>query len=303
MSKEQVQEAVKKGYCEFKNGEQRHFKHVNPHSWFVYYSPGLKPLHVIREKGKEAGKTLRTFTAIGQVLPGEPYSIDLGNNNIVYRRKARYVPNSSDAPLEPLMKELSFLKNSPSRKPWGFAFRKGLIEVLKSDFFKLCEAMNIAMPKRHHLIFEQSNVNINVPKSEKELHRLQSDAMTESIDHNTNVDSIDEETAKLYQTEANDKEANVDEIQKHQEINETKRDPLINDIQQLRLNDASDACENQETTIDDANECVDPIPDGIEETKAFILQHQPENCKDDKENKPIIDDSQPKDFQVSVNGQ
>jgi hypothetical protein len=151
MGKEQVLDAIDKGYCQFKNGCKKPFKQVNPNSWFIYYSPGTKHFKVIREEGRDAGAPVRAFTAIGQVLPGEPYGIDLGNDEVVYRRPARYVPKTTDAPMLPFLDHLSFLTKVGTR--WGSVFRKGLIEILKSDFYQICEAMNIDMPKRHNQIF------------------------------------------------------------------------------------------------------------------------------------------------------
>jgi hypothetical protein len=154
MSKDQVTEAIQKGYCEFCNGAKKPFKSVHPTSWFIYYSPGTKPLKVVREQGSDKGEAIRAFTAIGQVLPGDIYSIDIGDDNIVYRRKARYVPNTTDAPFLQLMDGLSFVTN---RHTWGVTFRSGLVQILKSDFLKICEAMNIDMPKRHNRIFDEGN--------------------------------------------------------------------------------------------------------------------------------------------------
>jgi hypothetical protein len=157
MAKDQVTEAIQKGYCEFCNGSKIPFKNVHPNSWFIYYSPGTKPLQLLREEGSDKGEVVRAFTAIGQVLPGDPYSIDLGNDNIVYRRRARYVSNTTDAPFLTIMDDLSFTVKINRRGTWGVTFRKGLINILKSDFYKICEAMNIDMPKRHNQIFEDGS--------------------------------------------------------------------------------------------------------------------------------------------------
>ena len=299
MSRDQVVEAKKKGYCEFKNGAKLPFKQVNPQSWFVYYSPGTKSLQEIRKEGKEAGESLRTFTAIGQVLPGEPYSIDLGNDNIVFRRRARYVPNTTDAPLLPLMEKLSFLNNLPRQNPWGFAFRKGLVEVLKSDFYKLCEAMNIEMPKRHHLIFEQrNNANIKKPGAHMEVNPLIIDALKEPSTINSKIDapieSIDE---SLQRSESSNGKINNNGIQpQEQEIDE---------IQQLDLHDTIEVSKQQEITKDYGDESSsDPIPDDNKENKKVAIdKHQQETCDEGKQNIAVVGESQQKEFQVPVNGQ
>lgn len=305
MSKEQVDDAVKKGYCQFKNGDQRPFKQVNPHSWFVYYSPGTKPLKVIREEGREAGKSLRTFTAIGQVLPGEPYSIDLGNGDIVYRRKARYVPNTTDAPLKPLMGELSFLKNNPSKTSWGVSFRSGLIEVLKSDFYRLCEAMNIEMPKRHHLIFEQSShsANIKQPETQQNLTQPETNDGMEPTNVHNELDSIGEDRELLHQNEASNGKISVEGIQQHQDMEGIQQQQEVNETQQLKVHDDNKASENEDTAVEDGEEPVHNIPNGNEGHETFIVHSQDGNNDDEKENKPIVEDSPHKEVQVPVNGQ
>ncbi len=232
MSKDHVKDAVKKGYCEFKNGTRLPFKHVNPHSWFVYYSPGTKPLQVIREKGKEAGRKVQAFTAIGQVLPGEPYSVDVGHTR-VYRRRARYVPSSSDAPLAPLMPELSFFKKHDKSRPWGVPFQGGLIEVKKYDFFALCKAMNIDMPKRHALIFEKSNVNIQKPdiqKPEDQNHK-QDPPIVDSME-------LKNDTVKLQSTvESNESVENSQGMDGEIGIKEEQQPQEVKESLQLELND------------------------------------------------------------------
>ena len=287
LSKDQVQDAVKKGYCEFKNGSKQAFKHVNPHSWFVYYSPGTKPLKVIREEGREAGQPLRLFTAIGQVLPGEPYSIDLGNDDIVYRRNARYVPNTTDAPLEPLMRELSFFKNLPIRKPWGIAFRSGLVEILKSDFYQLCEAMNIDMPKRHHLVFEQSNTNIKKPEIQEENQQPQTNSVTESENGSNTVESTVEDCESIDGSHTSNGGTVLQGIQQQQEID---------NVRQLKVDDTNETSPHIEILKENGGESFDPIPDNNGENTGHVLQHQQESTTDDeKENNSSTEETQQKE--------
>lgn len=232
LSKDHVKDAVKKGYCEFKNGTRLPFKNVNPHSWFVYYSPGTKPLQVIREKGREAGRKVQAFTAIGQVLPGEPYSVDTGHTR-VYRRRARYVPNSSDAPLAPLMPELSFFKKHDKSRPWGIQFQGGLIEVKKTDFFALCKAMNVDMPKRHALIFEKTNVNIQKPDVQQPVGQnlKQDPPITDSTELTNDTDKL---PSKVESNESVEQSQDVNGVI---EIKEEQQPQEVNESPKLELND------------------------------------------------------------------
>lgn len=281
MSKDQVSDAIKKGYCEFKNGSKLPFKQVNPHSWFVYYSPGTKSLKEIREEGKEIGERVQAFTAIGQVLPGEPYSIDLGNDNVVYRRHARYVPNTTDAPIFPLMGKLSIFKSLSKYELWGIPLRKGLVEVLKSDFFMLCEAMNIDMPKRHNRVFEQSNVNIKTPEEPDKIHELQlSDANETSYDTNKGNSTMENQQSI---DPSGDNIEHMEGLQQHQETN---------GVLKLQSNDMNETTYNRQIAMDEGGTLLEPIQDNVQEIKAEVEHQQQEIDRIDRENNTSVERSQ-----------
>ena len=266
MSKDQVSDAVKKGYCEFKNGSKKPFKHVNPHSWFVLYSPGTKSPKLLRELGRDAGEKVQAFTAIGQVLPGDPYSVDLGNDEIVFRRNARFVPNVTEAPLAPLMSQLSFFSKLSKHQPWGVPFRKGLIELLKSDFYKLCEAMNIDMPKRHNQIFEQTKLDIKKVEERNEIHRL-GDAIAPVFDNNKG-NSTSEDRQSLNPNRDTNGEIIMEGLpQEQQETNN-------NNILKVWSDNANPT--NMTMVDDNAGKTIDPMLDDVREMKAEVVNQQEE---------------------------
>lgn len=56
----------------------------------------------------------------------------------LWRRRVEFM-KSEEAPIRPLIKELSFIKN---KKQWGYPFRRGLFEVERADFERIAEAMS-----------------------------------------------------------------------------------------------------------------------------------------------------------------
>jgi EVE domain len=84
------------------------------------------------------GEALQAFTAVGQILPGEPYLFDMGNGFISHRRDVQFVA-AQEAPIRSLLEDLSFIKNKQS---WGYVFRFGLLEIPEPDFQRIMLAMN-----------------------------------------------------------------------------------------------------------------------------------------------------------------
>jgi predicted RNA-binding protein len=131
-SKDHVFKGVEGGFCQLCHGKSNPLKRLNPGDWLVYYSP--------RDR-MDGGEIVQSFTAIGQILAGEPYSIDLGNGFMPTRRDVRFV-TAQTAPIRPLLADLSFIKNKQS---WGYVFRFGLVEIPESDFRSIATAMKIEL--------------------------------------------------------------------------------------------------------------------------------------------------------------
>jgi EVE domain len=127
-SKDHVLRGVQGGFCQLCHGKESPLKRLSSGDWIVYYSP---------RTAMDSGITLQSFTAIGQVLDGEPYRFDMGNGFVPYRRDVRFVA-AEEAPIRLLLDDLSFIKN---KKSWGYVFRFGLLEIPESDFQRIAEAM------------------------------------------------------------------------------------------------------------------------------------------------------------------
>src|SRR5437763_13525221 len=97
---------VKGGFCQLSHGKSSPVKRLKPGDRIVYYSP--------REAMGE-GDPVQAFTAIGEVLPGEPYRADMGGGFKPVRRDVKFF-KAKDAPIKPLLDRLSFTRG---RTSWG----------------------------------------------------------------------------------------------------------------------------------------------------------------------------------------
>jgi predicted RNA-binding protein len=129
-SKEHVLKGVEQGVCQLCHGKSNSLKRLAPGDWIIYYSPRAR---------MQNGDIIQAFTAIGQVLPGEPYLFNMGGGFTPYRRDVQFI-NAIDAPIRPLLDELSFIKNKQS---WGYVFRFGLLEIPECDFQRIATAMQV----------------------------------------------------------------------------------------------------------------------------------------------------------------
>lgn len=127
-SRDHVIKGVEEGFCQLCHGKSNPLKRLTPSDWIVYYSP---------RTGMNNGDTVQAFTAIGQVLEGEAYRFDMGDEFTPYRRDVRFVA-AQEAPIRPLLDHLSFIKNKQS---WGYVFRFGLLEIPECDFQRIAAAM------------------------------------------------------------------------------------------------------------------------------------------------------------------
>ncbi|MDB5587944.1 MAG: hypothetical protein JWP26_2914 [Devosia sp.] len=121
---------VAEGFVMFAHGKHSAVKQVQPGDWFVYYSP-------TQTLGK--ADAVRRFTAIGQVLDGEPVQMQMGVDDTGWRRSARFL-TAQEADIYLLLPQLSFVTN-PSH--WGMYFRKSLFRVEAGDFAPIAEAMGV----------------------------------------------------------------------------------------------------------------------------------------------------------------
>jgi EVE domain len=132
-SREHVIKGVEEGFCQLCHGKSSSLKRLQPQDWIVYYSP---------RSAMNGGDTVQAFTALGQILAGDPYPVDMGNGFVPYRRDVRFM-SVREVAIRPMIDELSFIKNKQS---WGYVFRFGLIEIPEADFNKIVAAMKQETP-------------------------------------------------------------------------------------------------------------------------------------------------------------
>lgn len=129
-SKEHVQRGVKGGFAQVCHGKIGTLKFMSEGDWLIYYSP----THSFG--GKDA---CRSFTAIGIIENGEPYTFKMSEDFIPWRRNVNFL-NSKEVLIEPLLEQLSFILD---KKKWGFPFRKGSFEIANKDFEVIAQKMEV----------------------------------------------------------------------------------------------------------------------------------------------------------------
>lgn len=131
-SAEHVRRGRAGGFMQVCHGKAAPLRRIRPGDRVVYYSPTDK---------FGAADGLKSFTAIGTVLPGEPYQFDMGGGFIPFRRDVSWWP-AEEAPIQPLLDRLEL---TAGVRNWGYPFRFGLLPVSLGDFDRIAEAMRAAV--------------------------------------------------------------------------------------------------------------------------------------------------------------
>lgn len=116
------------GFMQVGHGKGAPLKRIAPGDCVAYYAPAT----VYGGSDK-----LQSFVSIGIVQPGEPYTGDMGNGFVPWRRDVRYV-RAKEAPIAPLIEAFDFVEDP---KRWGAKFRFGLFEVNAHDMRLIAGAL------------------------------------------------------------------------------------------------------------------------------------------------------------------
>ncbi len=119
---------VEGGFTQAGHGKSSGLKRLREGDWMVFYSP---------KTAYEGGEPLQAFTAIGQVKDEDLYQVEMAPGFVPWRRNVEF-KKCEQAPIRPLIEQLSFIKNKQS---WGFVFRFGLFEIPQQDFELIKNAM------------------------------------------------------------------------------------------------------------------------------------------------------------------
>ena len=130
-SRDHVRKAVEGGFCQANHGKEAPLKRIARCNRILYYSP--------REEMK-AGKPIKAFTAIGEIVDDAPFQAFQSESFRPFRRKVEYF-EARDAEIHPLLDTLSFSRDNRS---WGQVLRRGFFEIVKGDHDAIANAMGVA---------------------------------------------------------------------------------------------------------------------------------------------------------------
>lgn len=120
-SREHVLLGVAGGFSQLCHGKAHPLKRMAVGDWLIYYSP---------KERFEATAPCQKFTAIGKVVGENIYPFEMSPGFVPYRRNINFL-EATDAPIAPLLEQLSFIKD---KSRWGYVFRFGHLEIPKTDF-------------------------------------------------------------------------------------------------------------------------------------------------------------------------
>jgi predicted RNA-binding protein len=128
VSREHVLIGVKGGFVQLNHGKRTPLQKLKSGDGLIMYSPRL---------AYPDGETCQSFTAVGRVVSGEIYQVELSPDFKPFRVKVKFL-KARDAPIKPLVARLSFIRN---KQHWGAAFRFGQAKIGESDFALIAKAM------------------------------------------------------------------------------------------------------------------------------------------------------------------
>jgi predicted RNA-binding protein len=129
ISRDHVRLGVEGAFTQAGHGKASALKRLAAGDWLVFYSPKTS----LRD-----GERLQAFTAIGRVVDGEPYQVEMAPGFVPWRRNVEFV-ECAETLIAPLIDELTFITD---KRHWGYVFfRFGLFEIPQTDFERIKDAM------------------------------------------------------------------------------------------------------------------------------------------------------------------
>lgn len=138
VSRSHVERGVKGGFIQLNHGKKAPVQRLKAGDGVIMYSP---------RTAYPDGEPLQAFTAIGTVVTGDVYQVEMTPDFHPYRVDVQFA-RCAETPIKPLLRELSFVK---SQTHWGAAFRFGLFRVHASDFAVIAKRMGAASLAEHAL--------------------------------------------------------------------------------------------------------------------------------------------------------
>jgi hypothetical protein len=131
VSREHVQRGVAGGFIQLNHGKKAPLQRMRAGDGVVMYSP---------RTSYPDGAALQHFTAIGSVVTGDVYQVEMAEDFKPYRIDVAFLEEALEAPVKPLVERLSFIT---SKAHWGTAFRFGYVKVPGEDFMRIAAAMQV----------------------------------------------------------------------------------------------------------------------------------------------------------------
>ena len=119
--KDHVQSGKAGAIIQAGHGKAAPLQRLSAGDWVIYYSP---------KTSLQNGQELQRFTAACRVDAGAVYQAEVSPDFRPFRRQAEGF-EITQAEIKPLIESLDFIA---SKRSWGFAFRRGLFEISRSDF-------------------------------------------------------------------------------------------------------------------------------------------------------------------------
>lgn len=129
--RDHVRRGVELGIVQTNHGARQGVATLRPGDGFVFYSP---------RDAYPDGRSLRKFTAIGLVAPGDIWQADQGEFR-PWRRKVDWDESATAAPITPLLDVLELTRGI---RNWGLQLQKGLLELSAHDFGIIAHQMSAA---------------------------------------------------------------------------------------------------------------------------------------------------------------
>jgi hypothetical protein len=127
VSRDHVLRGVEEGIAQIGHGKSAGLQRMRAGDGFVYYSP---------RDAYPKGAPVKAFTAVGRVADDEVWQADEGDFK-PWRRRIDYEGGAVEVPIADLKDRLDL-----TAKPnWGYALRRGLIELSAEDFALIHAAM------------------------------------------------------------------------------------------------------------------------------------------------------------------
>ena len=128
VSRSHVEIAVEGGFIQLNHGKKAPLQRLHAGDGLILYSP---------RTSYPAGEILQSFTAMGEVISGEIYQVEMAPDFKPYRVDVKFF-ECRETPIRPLIDKLSFIKN---KARWGAAFRFGHVKVQAQDFNLIAKTM------------------------------------------------------------------------------------------------------------------------------------------------------------------